>query len=91
MRSFVALLALLLAGCASMFESPREAIVEVLEELPQSEGEKYSGYTYIPLDPLAVVFQGCQNDGAACKILDSERRKNTQASSDVGARQLARF
>ena len=29
---------------------------------------------------------------AACKILiDSERRKNTQASSDVGARQLARF
>ena len=30
--------------------------------------------------------------GAACKILiDSERRKNTQASSDVGARQLARF
>ena len=29
---------------------------------------------------------------AACKILiDSERRKNTQASNDVGARQLARF
>ena len=29
---------------------------------------------------------------AACKILiDSERRKNTQASSDVGARQLVRF
>lgn len=71
MRSFVALLALLLAGCASMFESPREAIVEVLEELPQSEGEKYSGYTYIPLDPLAVVFQGCQNDGVGyAPILD---------------------
>ena len=30
--------------------------------------------------------------GAACKtLIDSERRKNTQASSDVGARQLARF
>ena len=30
--------------------------------------------------------------GAACKILiDSERRKNTQASNDVRARQLARF
>ena len=29
---------------------------------------------------------------AACKtLIDSERRKNTQASSDVGARQLARF
>ena len=29
---------------------------------------------------------------AACKILiDSERRKNTQASSDIGARQLVRF
>ena len=32
------------------------------------------------------------NEGAACKtLIDSERRKNTQASSDVGARQLARF
>ena len=32
------------------------------------------------------------NRGAACKtLIDSERRKNTQASSDVGARQLARF
>ena len=31
-------------------------------------------------------------EGAACKtLIDSERRKNTQASSDVGARQLARF
>ena len=31
-------------------------------------------------------------DRAACKtLIDSERRKNTQASSDVGARQLARF
>ena len=30
--------------------------------------------------------------GAACKILiDSERRKNTQASNDVRARQLVRF
>ena len=30
--------------------------------------------------------------GAACKtLMDSERRKNSQASSDVGARQLARF
>ena len=30
--------------------------------------------------------------GAACKtLIDSERRKNTQASSDIGARQLARF
>ena len=30
--------------------------------------------------------------GAACKtLIDSERRKNTQASSDVGARQLERF
>ena len=29
---------------------------------------------------------------AACKILiDSERRKNTQASNDVRARQLVRF
>ena len=29
---------------------------------------------------------------AACKtLIDSERRKNTQASNDVGARQLARF
>ena len=35
--------------------------------------------------PMAVL-------GAACKtLIDSERRKNTQASSDVGARQLARF
>ena len=33
-----------------------------------------------------------QHLGAACKtLIDSERRKNTQASSDVGARQLARF
>ena len=32
------------------------------------------------------------HSGAACKtLIDSERRKNTQASSDVGARQLARF
>ena len=32
------------------------------------------------------------NYGAACKILiDSERRKNTQASNDVRARQLVRF
>ena len=30
--------------------------------------------------------------GAACKtLIDSERRKNTQASNDVRARQLARF
>ena len=29
---------------------------------------------------------------AACKtLIDSERRKNTQASNDVGARQLVRF
>ena len=29
---------------------------------------------------------------AACKtLIDSERRKNTQTSNDVGARQLARF
>ena len=37
---------------------------------------------------------GSYNPGlrAACKtLIDSERRKNTQASSDVGARQLARF
>ena len=48
------------------------------------------------------VFHGSVQDGigadeliayrAACKtLIDSERRKNTQASSDVGARQLARF
>ena len=31
-------------------------------------------------------------EGAACKtLIDSERRKNTQVSSDIGARQLARF
>ena len=30
--------------------------------------------------------------GAACKtLIDSERRKNTQASNDVRARQLVRF
>ena len=30
--------------------------------------------------------------GAACKtLIDSERRKNTQTSNDVRARQLARF
>ena len=35
---------------------------------------------------------GKTNGRAACKtLIDSERRKNTQASSDVGARQLARF
>ena len=29
---------------------------------------------------------------ATCKtLIDSERRKNTRASSDVGARQLAQF
>ena len=40
--------------------------------------------------PLSVMLR--VHCGAACKILiDSERRKNTQASSDVGARQLARF
>ena len=32
------------------------------------------------------------NDGAACKtLIDSERRKNTQTSNDVRARQLVRF
>ena len=32
------------------------------------------------------------DNGAACKtLIDLERRKNTQASSEVGARQLVRF
>ena len=32
------------------------------------------------------------HQGAACKtLIDSERRKNTQTSNDVRARQLARF
>ena len=32
------------------------------------------------------------NSRAACKtLIDSERRKNTQASNDIHARQLVRF
>ncbi len=47
-----------------------------------------------PYGQIKIVHVAChaRDNGAACKILiDSERRKNTQASSDVGARQLARF
>ena len=47
-----------------------------------------------PVSDIANVVGTLEslNDGAACKtLIDSERRKNTQASSDFGARQLARF
>ena len=43
-------------------------------------------------DEEATGKQVYKPQRAACKILiDSERRKNTQASNDVRARQLARF
>ena len=47
-------------------------------------------------EPDVLAFMTLHSDHrtsrAACKtLIDSERRKNTQASSDVGARQLARF
>ena len=39
-----------------------------------------------------VISSNSFDTRAACKtLIDSERRKNTQASSDVGARQLVRF
>ena len=39
-----------------------------------------------------LVLARCCFPGAACKtLIDSERRKNTQASNDVRARQLVRF
>ncbi len=42
-----------------------------------------------PVDKLFLKYPFYR---AACKILiDSERRKNTQASNDVRARQLVRF
>ena len=44
------------------------------------------------LSHTRVVLLNTQGNRAACKtLIDLERRKNTQASSDVGARQLARF
>ena len=56
---------------------------------------------YFPslLDSKLLYFADCfflsfysYINRAACKtLIDSERRKNTQASSDVGARQLVRF
>ena len=44
-------------------------------------------------DVAVLDFEACFPDsGAVCKtLIDSERRKNTQASNDVRARQLARF
>ena len=44
----------------------------------------------LPTSPQAQQQQ--KEDRAACKtLIDSERRKNTQASNDVRARQLVRF
>ena len=62
----------------------------------QEAERRQSGWTMGPQpDPVAGTVEAARKsliDGAACKILiDSERRKNTQASSDVGARQLVRF
>ena len=49
---------------------------------------RIAGFTDLPYEVSAITHV----HGAACKtLIDSERRKNTQASSDVGARQLARF
>ena len=55
--------------------------------------DKYvRGYGHKLIKLLDVVDKISQKRGAACKtLIDSERRKSTQASSDVGARQLARF
>ena len=40
----------------------------------------------------ARLYEEAGITGAACKtLIDSERRKNTQASNDVRARQLVRF
>lgn len=39
--------------------------------LSRSEGEKHTGFKYIPLDPLAVEYENCENDSADyAKILD---------------------
>ena len=44
------------------------------------------------MDRFLSPAANCVHDGAACKtLIDSERRKNAQASNDVRARQLARF
>ena len=44
------------------------------------------------VNELLTMHMGPQDVRAACKtLIGSERRKNTQTSSDFGARQLARF
>ena len=51
-----------------------------------------AGIGYALTEAMDDGHCGLPEEGAACKtLIDSERRKNTQASSDVGARQLARF
>ena len=44
--------AALCAGCSS--------VLSRLGGVPQSLGEKNSGFTYIPLDPLSVDYPGCE-------------------------------
>lgn len=71
MRALIILPMLLFAGCTSILETHEEVSNEVENILPQSEGERHSGYTYIPLDPLAVVHRGCETDGEEyARILD---------------------
>ena len=51
----------------------------------------YGGWMDHSLFAVRVQIE-TYDGGAACKtLIDSERRKNTQASNDVRARQLVRF
>ena len=67
------------------------AILGPREILGRSDRPVQLGSVMLPLDwRLAKIRE--MVDGAACKtLIDSERRKNTQASNDVRARQLVRF
>ena len=68
-----------------------------------SSKEVYISFTSMVNPHTAQVLMGALTNAvndrhtkihlrAACKtLIDSERRKNTQASNDVRARQLARF
>ena len=66
-RVFITAVVVSLTACSTFSEL----------QLPQSSGEKLSGYTYIPLDPLPVALPLCEEKGFALKPLLDALPDNT--------------
>ena len=68
---------------------------DIMVNFATSDGTATVGADYTLASDTLTILAGNPNgtfSGAACKtLIDSERRKNTQTSNDVRARQLARF